>query len=70
MNDENGRALLKHHGVRMLAFCGSPVLPGTPGDHIKRVCDLGKEQMNVSDMETLLVSHKYVWMATGEGLAN
>ena len=62
--DENHRALLKHHGIRMLVACGPTSLPALAESHIKRVLDLN------SSSDDHLVERKWAWVATGEGLAN
>lgn len=66
-NEENNRALLKHHGVRMLVACGTSSLPALAEAHIKRVLELKSSSDDVLDH---LVVRKWAWIATGEGLAN
>ncbi|XP_057369530.1 betaine aldehyde dehydrogenase-like [Daphnia carinata] len=67
LNDENNRALLNHHGVRMLVLCGDVSLPSQPGHHVKKILEVDAHWNWTGDN---FVVHKWVWMATGEGLAN
>nr|CAH0109071.1 unnamed protein product [Daphnia galeata] len=69
LNEENGRALLNHHGTRMLVLCGDVSLPTKPGDHVKRIVEVSNNEPCNQIVNNLIV-RKWVWVATGEGLAN
>ena len=69
MNEENGRALLSHHGTRMLVLCGDVSLPTKPGDHVKRILEVSNTE-TCNEIINNLIVRKWVWIATGEGLAN
>ncbi|XP_046456793.1 uncharacterized protein LOC124203933 [Daphnia pulex] len=69
-NQENCRALLNHHGTRMIVTCGDETLPTKPGNHVKRILELDTNNESCNQIIDNVVVRKWVWMATGEGLAN
>lgn len=72
-NDENSRALVKHHGLRLLVLLGQKTaLPLTEGEpHSVNVWQWPDEQEE-DDEEIIrqLTIRKRVWVAVGDGLAN
>lgn len=69
LNDENSAAVLSHHGVRMLVVDNSSSLPAQPGNHVQKI-SLLQSDLSTDNVVEQFVLRKWVWTATGDGLAN
>ena len=71
LNDENNRALLKHHGLRKMIIIGPAQLPAITEPHMKPIIRLqGSVEISAQEIVSHVTLNKWVWMPIGDGLGN
>jgi len=71
LNEENNRALLKHHGLCKMILIGPVQLPAITESHLKPIWRLQNgSDVSTQEITNALTLNKWVWMPIGDGLGN